>query len=278
MAKSASYNVRRVDLGYLGISIKYAAKNAERNLNIIQNFVKVIPEVIKLLAQKSAQTAREIAPFRSRRDLQNSISAKANKGGFELQANPSRNPVKAFMQEYGYPYENYWGPYPPNPKRTYTITKDANGDDRRPKYDAGKYRGTLAAKIKGVGYLRAGIIVASNAIAEGKTTYSQISKSDVSNYNKIAQANIVKALKSMLLNYAKGRTSSSNIYTNKILMQLPELNETIGESRKSFGRFSQGDIIIPMRVRKLNFVELPQNPAEAIYGGKSPRDGRTFLI
>ena len=61
-------------------------------------------------------------------------------------------------------------------------------------------------------------------------------------------------------------------------MQLPPLDETIGESRKSFGRFSQGDVVIPMRVRKLNFIELPQNPSEAIYGGKSPRYGGTFLI
>jgi hypothetical protein len=278
VAKPDSYNIRRVDLGYLSISVKYAAKNAERNLNIIQNFIKVIPEVIRLLSQKSVQTAREIAPFRSRRDLQNSISARTSKSGFELQANPSRNPVKAFMQEYGYPYHNYWGPYPPNPKTNYVITKDANGDYRKPKYDIGKYKGTLAGRIKGVGYLRAGIIVASNAISEGKTTYAALSKSDVVNYNKIAQTNIVKALKSMLLSYAKGRTSSPNIYTNKILMQLPPLEETIGESRKSFGRFSQGDVVIPMRVRKLNFIELPQNPSEAIYGGKSPRYGGTFLI
>ena len=278
MAKPDSYNIRRVDLGYFGISVKYAAKNAERNLNIIQNFVKVIPEFIKLLSQKSVQTAREIAPFRSRRDLQNSISARASKSGFELQANPSRNPVKAFMQEYGYPYQNYWGPYPPNPKTVYMVTKDANGDNRKPKYDPFKYRGTLASRIRGVGYLRAGIIVASNAIAEGKTTYAPLSKTDVLNYNKVAQANIVKDLKSILLSYAKGRTSSPNIYTNKILMELPPLDETIGESRKSFGRFSQGDIIIPMRVRKLNFIELPQNPSLAIYGGNSPRDCRTFLI
>jgi hypothetical protein len=126
-------------------------------------------------------------------------------------------PVKAVVQEFGYPKDmkkgasildwddttSRWNaPYKPNPKR-------------KPQYS-----GVPGGKIKGLGYLRVGAVLAANSLLSDKPsipTYSKPTKSDVDQFKKIVASRYIQAVRKFTLAYGKANRSGLPKYmTNNI--------------------------------------------------------------
>lgn len=251
----------------LSISIKSSSKDAQKSLQIINGFIATLPVIINELARRSLIASKEIAPYRNVSfmkyggdyekpsgksrystggfsvddavggELRDSIYLKKSSTGFSLGTAglEEDTEVKAVMQEFGYPQENYWGPYAPNPKR-------------KPYYS-----GTAAGRIKGLGYLRVAMIIAADSLNNdnGKGSASSISytsvpsRADVRNYQQVVERRLTQVISKFLTAYAKGNLATlPGYYQNKV--QAPV--DTISKYASSFGNIQSLKINVPVRI------------------------------
>lgn len=250
----------------LNISISSSGKDAQKSLTLIEGFIKTLPVIVNELARRSLAAAREIAPYNNSSyerysknfskpegksryasggyrlenatggELKSSIYLKKSDSGFSLGTAglDSEGEIKAVMQEFGYPYENYWGAYPPNPKR-------------KPYYS-----GTPAGRIRGVGYLRAGMLIAADSLNTDKGSSSSSisyvsvpSRSDIRNYEQVIERRLTQVISKFLTAYAKGNlTSLPGYYQNKVAVP----TDTISKYASSFGKIQSLKINLPLRI------------------------------
>jgi hypothetical protein len=109
-------------------------------------------------------------------------------------------------QEFGYTASiAFWkGPYKPNPKRK------------------SQYAGTPAGRIKGVGFVRAGIVLASSSLLKDKVDYYRGPKmAEVRDYKAVVKDDVKRAIAKYTLAFSKSRKAGIPSYMlNKV--QLPE--------------------------------------------------------
>lgn len=256
----------KVTVASIGLTISSKSKEIEKVSAILEQFKKGVPKVMSAFANVSLNAARSIAPvgqevfydkkghIKYLRDpnqpvLSENISI--NKSGlneFSLTvAGGGRLGVKAYMQEYGYPYSTKFGPYKPNPK------------------NHREYNGTPARNIRRVGYLRAGMIKASEAMYSGKLNLSKsISPADVRNYEAVVTKNLNKVFSNLLLAYATGNSARlPNYFKNKV--EIP--TATISKFASKFGSIKGLTINIPIE------IELDSN----VFSTREIQRGYNFL-
>lgn len=215
----------------LVIDIKSKSANLDNARAIVNNLFKIVPYIASTFKVTSVRAARLIAPqgprqlgqfHRKRRKPENIsesivdsifIRGEAGDTSFILGAeNNFPDGVKVIMQEYGYPYDTTedsgddddedngsgkntlrrgFKPYPPNPKNSPRYKKLEN------------------ASIRGVGYLRAGLVAASKQLAYGgsENRLPLVSKGDVLNYEAVVKRNLEVAIRKFVTDYAKGKVN-----------------------------------------------------------------------
>lgn len=229
----------------LSVDIRARSSNMDNARIIVQNLVQIIPVIINTYKSTAFYSAKAIAPqgpeqregyeallnYTIRKpknrstSLVNSIFLRSAPDNLSFSIGAENNApdgVKVIMQEYGYPYDTTddsseddddtdsektglrrgFKPYPPNPK------------------NSKKYRKLENADIRGVGYLRAGLVSASKALAFGNAGSANrsdslrvpyVSKADVVNYQNIVKDNIALAIQKFVIDYAKGRVNFSGV-------------------------------------------------------------------
>lgn len=251
----------------LSVSISSSSKDAQKALSIIEGFIKTLPVIVDELARRSLIASREIAPVgnysfqsydstfkksKSKKshystgkftnfegeggELRDSIYLNSSNSGFSLHSGGTGgdNEIKAIVQEFGYEYENYWGPYPPNPKR-------------KPHYS-----GTAAGRIRGLGYLRVAMIIAADSLnsdkgdSAGSISYVSVpSRSDVRNYQQVVERRLTQVISKFLTAYAKGNlTTLPGYYQNKVAVP----TDTISKYASSFGNVQSLKINVPIKI------------------------------
>lgn len=258
----------------LKVSISSSSKDAAKTLSILSGFIQTLPIIVNELASRAQIAAKEIAPYnnisfspthqgtRKTRyarggftdskmgggDLKRSIRVTSTDDGLSMKSGGSGedDEIKAVMQEFGYPTQNYWGPYPPNPKR-------------KPYYS-----GTTAGRVKGLGYLRVALIMAADSLNTGSNKdassisyYMAPSRSDIRNYEQVVERRLRQVISKFLLAYAKGnKTSLPSYYSSKV--QVP--TDTISQYASKFGNVTSLQINVPVRIiyqdRPFNFAGL----------------------
>lgn len=220
----------------IGISIK--SNKPDNAKKIVQNLFKLFPLFLGDFRFKSLIAAKNIAPVgplqrpevpfirvkprkaeNRSESIKDSIFIKTDDDGFSFILGAQNNypdGVKVIMQEYGYPYDttedstgddddeetNNFGssklrrgfkPYPPNPK------------------NSKRYKKLLNADIRGVGYIRAGLVSASKQIAYGYSgnRLPSVSKSDVLNYEAVVRRNLEVAISRFVIDYSKGKMNAN---------------------------------------------------------------------
>lgn len=235
-----------IKLPSIGLSITSDAKPADKVQALLDSFKKAVPSIMKHLGQTAKTVAKQIAPVQPdtiendkgqpkaiRKDeprLKGSIKLNLSEdGSFSLTAGGGgRLGTKAYMQEYGYPYQTRFGPYKPNPKNN------------------SSYNGTPAASIRKVGYLRVGLIKASESLISGKVNYyRKPSNEQVRNYNAIVSNNITRALKKLLLDFAKGKAPS---YISSVV-PVPSSEDRVSKFASKFGSVGGLGMQIPLSVQ-----------------------------
>jgi hypothetical protein len=237
-----------IKLPSIGLSITSDAKPVDKVQALLDSFKKAIPSMMKHLGQTAKTVAKEIAPVQPDTILNNKGQPKAIRqdekrlkssirlslsedGSFSLTAGGGgRLGTKAYMQEYGYPYQTRFGPYKPNPKNNPS------------------YNGTPAAAIRKVGYLRVGLIKASESLISGKVNYYKKPSNDqVRNYDSIVKNNISKALKKLLFDFARGKENLPNYITS--VVSVPSSEGTISKFAAKFGTVGGLGMQIPLSVQ-----------------------------
>ena len=238
-----------IKLPSMGLLITSDAKPVDKVQAILDSFKKAIPNIMKHLGETAKTVAKEIAPYqvdeiknksgtsnkawrKPGKRLRNSIQLSLSEdGSFSLTAGGGgKLGTKAYMQEYGYPYETRFGPYKPNPKNN------------------SSYNGTPAAAIRKVGYLRAGLIKASESLISGKVNYyKKPSNEQVRNYDSIVKNNISRALKKLLLDFARGKDNLPDYVTN--VVPVPSEEGRISKFAAKFGSVGGLGMQIPLSVQ-----------------------------
>lgn len=262
----------------LKILASTSSKDAARSLRILQQFVNSVPVIVEEFAERAYLTAVEIAPFGSntaedqygnfytmgsrKTPLKQTIVYNMDSPyGFSLETDSMNRDsnIKSVMQEYGYPYDTAWGPYPPNPK------------------NSKRYRGTPTGKVKGLGYLRIGLIYASSSLNKDKVDYFKTySPADVQNYNAIVEKNLKRVLTILSTGFATGKTQSlPRWYTQKV--KLP--TETISKFTSKFGAFDTS-FTVPVSTNLWNMVIDSQllSRAQTSFTGRPFAPRRRFLL
>lgn len=256
----------------LVIDIKSKSANLDNARAIVNNLFKIVPNILDVFKVKSVRAARLIAPqgprqlgqfHRKRRKPANIsesivdsifIRGEAGDTSFILGAeNNFPDGVKVIMQEYGYPYDTTedsgdddedngsgknnlrrgFKPYPPNPKNSPRYKKLEN------------------ASIRGVGYLRAGLVAASKQLVYGgaENRLPLVSKGDVLNYEAVVKRNLEVAIRKFVIDYAKGKVNFKFIQygsqmTNyssgdsKIELFTDDINYEIKTKKSQFEQFT----------------------------------------
>jgi len=236
-----------IRLPSIGLTITTDAKPVDKAQDILNSFKKAIPSIMKHLGETAKTVAKEIAPYqaaeiknssgtsnktfrRHGKRLRNSIQLSLSEdGSFSLTAGGGGIlGTKAYMQEYGYPYQTRFGPYKPNPKNN------------------SSYNGTPAASINKVGYLRVGLIKASESLITGKISYiRKPSNEQVRSYEAVVAKNVSAALKKLLLDYAKGKSPS---YISSVV-PVPSSEGKISKFASKFGSVGGLGMQIPLSVQ-----------------------------
>lgn len=236
----------RVSIGDLNLTVTSRTNNAERNLRIMQEFLKTIPVIMQEFADRSAASIKTIAPeqkhkfidksgkrksknLRTGQSIKNSIRVSEYSGdGFTVSAGGTgRSGVKAVMQEFGYPYDNWYGPYEPNPRAKYP-------------------------KFRGLGYIRVGLIVAARSLMNESINYTDdvnynisVSKSNIKNYERDISRSVNTTIQKFALRFARGDLKKlPKYYSNKV--KIP--TETVSQNVSRFGSFRGLQIKIPLSV------------------------------
>ena len=250
------------------IDIRARSANMDNARIIVQNLVQIIPVIVDAYKLTSFYAAKAIAPLgpiqREEDDLSVGLKqlrkpenrstslvesiferSDLNSLSFSIGAeNNAPDGVKVIMQEYGYPYDTTgdsseddedddsektglrrgFKPYPPNPK------------------NSKRYRGLENASIRGVGYLRAGLVAASKTLAFGNAGPANrykafrlpyVSKADVVNYQNIVKDNIALTIQKFVIEYAKGKVNFSGVGLGSV--REPKISST-GSSKVPFSQ------------------------------------------
>lgn len=245
----------KVSIGSLKLTVSSRTENVERNLKILQAFMTTIPIVIRRLAAGTEYLAKYIAPVSKEPELTSEQKKKAwetnvkrkpkqrklvdtirlgrvSKDGFTIEAGGAGvTGIKAVMQEFGYPYDNWYGPYEPNP----TPSKNPS-----------------ARRLKGLGYLRVSMIIAArNLNIDLFDINVNVTKSDVVNYEKRVTDSLNSTLRNFAQQFARGDLRKlPKWYKSKV--QLPP--ERVEANVSRFGTFKGLKLNIPLAVDINNSV------------------------
>lgn len=237
----------RVKIASVGLTISSSSKEVEKVKAILEAFKEGVPRVMSRFSELSLVAARKIAPSgeetvydkkgraQAYKDpnepvLRESISISKNTlNEFSLTVGGGgRLGIKAYMQEYGYPYATRFGPYKPNPK------------------NHSGYNGDSAKNIRRVGYLRAGMIKASEALYTGKIDYSKtVRPGDVRNYEEAVTKNLNKVFRKLLMSYATGKSEGLPTYFSS---KVPVPTEKVSVFASKFGSIKGLKISIPIEI------------------------------
>jgi hypothetical protein len=210
--------------------IRIAIRKADptNSLKFFDEYQKGINNIAKMLGKRTQGYVQSIAPYnygdlggehgRLKNDIETDISENLGEVSIDTRVN-SQLPVKAIVQEFGYPKDMKKGtsilewddtvarwraPYKPNPKRK------------------SQYSGHPAGRIKGLGYLRVGAFMAGESLLTDKPTIGKKpTPQDVRDYRKNIQSRFNQLVKKYTLAFAKGNKGSvPNYVFNKV--KLPE--------------------------------------------------------
>jgi hypothetical protein len=236
----------RVNLGDLNLTITSKSDNAVRSLAIMQQFLKTIPIIMQEFADRADAEIKQIVPQKSEEFVdKKGKSRKKNKRlglplrktisvsnfsdtGFEVRAGDTGiTGVKALMQEFGYPYDNWYGPYDPNPN-------------------------SPIPRFKGLGYLRVGLIAIARSLDAEQTDYAvSASQSSIKNYERVVNQSLNSILQKFALRFARGELDKlPKYYRNKV--KAP--TETVAPNVSRFGTFKGLNLRIPLYVELNNRV------------------------
>lgn len=250
----------------VSISIR---KNIPKNyIKLLQEYNKGIQNISETLSKRMDGFIKTIAPFNygdlgglhgrlkydidveykdvAHDDRQQMIKASVN----------SEVPEKAYVQEFGYinPTETsrkIWkAPFKPNPKRKK------------------EYAGKPGNRIKGLGYLRVGMVLAAKSLTtDSPTIFSKPPVEQVRNYKNAVKTSLNYIVRKYTLAFAKGNKSGLPRYvTNRV--QFPE------ESLVS--KFTSN-----LRVEKVNLplmLDLSLLGARGRYGSKVKGIGSKYRV
>lgn len=223
----------------LKIDISSRASGVENTKTILQNIFKIMPSVLDTYGKLARAAAFGIAPFSSRQKKRSQKESYDKRSGTRLREGifirkhgdlsfslgvrgEGSSGVKVIMQEYGYPYDTRelitpdedgdesttemprlvgFKPYPPNPK------------------NAKNYNNFPNSKIKGIGYLRAGLVAASkyflyksfhpdSILNNVSTEYPMVNRREVLNYQAEVTYNLTVGIQRFITDYAKGKITS----------------------------------------------------------------------
>lgn len=268
----------RISLGSLNLTVVTRSENAQRNLKILEQFLKTIPIVIEELADRTYNLASEqIAPVQKTKFTSASTNGRqrskklrtgsplrksiyigpVTESGFTIEAGGrGRNGVKALMQEYGYPYDNWYGPYDPNPN-------------------------SPLPQFKGLGYLRISLIVAARSLDKNAVDLVAVgaSKDMIKNYQRVVSASLNRVLQGFALRFATGNLSKlPAYYANKV--KAPR--ETVPSNVSRFGSFKGLRVNIPLAVEINDRVfyngQQFKGVTQSATGKSQVASGASFLI
>lgn len=212
------------------VSVAIRKKVPKDALNLLNEYNKGINNIAKTLAKRMDGYIKTIAPFNygdmggDKGRLKNDINVEAKElnsfGGMatftaiKAEVN-SQSRVKAIVQEFGYPKGAaqlgddsnalQWNPpYKPNPKRKK------------------QYASMPGGRIKGLGYMRVGTVLAANSLRTDKPTiFNKPPINDVRNFKNVVTSMVNSMVAKYTLAFAKGNKSGVPKYiTNKV--QFPE--------------------------------------------------------
>lgn len=258
----------RVSLGDLNLTITSKADNSVRSLKIMQQFLETIPVIIQEFSDRADKDIKKIVPERApaqkgkakqRRiglSLRKTIEvSNYSEDGFEVSAGDTGiTGVKALMQEFGYPYDNWYGPYDPNPN-------------------------SPVSRFKGLGYIRVGLIAIARSLDKETTDYDvSASKDSIKNYEKIVNQSLNRIIQQFALRFARGDLSKlPSYYSNKV--KAPK--ETVAPNVSRFGTFKGLRLKIPLYVqidnRVVNGLQL-QGRTQSKSGKSQVSPSSNFLI
>lgn len=234
----------RINVGSLNLTVTTQSENAQRTLQILEEFLDTIPVIIDRFATRAYIAARAIAPEqKSKFTLKSTGKDKSKKlaaariklkdtiyvdsvteSGFTIGAGGGsvRSGVKALMQEFGYPYDNWYGPYDPNPNS--------------PK-----------SRFRGLGYLRVGLIVAARSLDSDRIDYNlvNVSKADVKNYERYVSTTLNRIVQSFALRFARGELNKLPKYYSR---KVKAPTQTVAPNVSRFGSFKGLKVSIPLSV------------------------------
>jgi len=233
----------RISVGSLNLTVVTRSENAQKNLKILEQFLETLPVIINEFADRAFTAAEAIAPKqqekftskqtgieKSRKLLARSTIVKSiyvdsvSESGFTIGAGGGSTvgSIKAIMQEFGYPYDNWYGPYEPNP------------NSPKPKF-------------RGLGYLRVGLIVAARSLESNSIDYNlvNVSKQDVKSYERYVSKTLNRVIQNFALRFARGELNKlPKYYSDKI--KAP--TQTVASNVSRFGSFKGLRISIPLSV------------------------------
>ena len=194
-------------------------KNVPRDsFKILQEYSKGINNISKTLAKRMDGYIKTIAPFNygdlgginGRLKYEIDVEYDEARGYVDSEmikvSVNSEVPEKAYVQEFGYinPKESaqkLWkAPFKPNPKR------------KR------EYAGKPGSRIKGLGYLRVGMVLAAESLrTDSPTIFNKPAVDKVRNFKKVVRGSVDFWVKKYTLAFAKGNKSGIPRYiTNKV--------------------------------------------------------------
>jgi hypothetical protein len=217
---------------------------------------KIVPERPKTTSYTTKSGKARSKPTRIGLSLRSTIEvSNYSQDGFEVSAGDTGiTGVKALMQEFGYPYDNWYGPYKPNPN-------------------------SPVSRFKGLGYIRIGLIAIARSLDKEVTDYNvSASEGSIKNYEKIVNQSLNRILQKFALRFARGELNKlPSYYSNKV--KVPR--EIVAPNVSKFGTFKGLNLKIPLYVqignRLVNGLQL-QGVTQS-RSGKSPvASNASFLI
>lgn len=182
---------------------KLKSPQKEKILSGIESFLNNFPIIIQEYEKRTLHLARLAAPSRTGGLSAGLDTVNYNGEGFALTSNPDNtygedekidgwsvgSKTRGIMMEFGYPYNNYWGPYLPNPRPGNVSSGSKKGLEQ----------------FYGLGYMRISYIVAARSLYQQKVSYSTngLSLSDVKSYVKRSEEEFTGSLRKLLLKYLR---------------------------------------------------------------------------
>jgi len=204
-------------------SVRSKGKEREKALAGIEVFLKNFNVIISEYEKRTLHIAKKAAPYRTG-GLSSGLDTLSANSGFSLVSNPDEtyddsnseedgwkigSKARGIMMEFGYPYNNYWGPYLPNP-RPGTVSGGSSSSGTY-KNKAGKTKEWRRGPTKGLeqfyglGFMRISYIVAARSLHQQAVSYSTagLTLSDVKSYVKRSEEEFTGSMKKLLLKFLR---------------------------------------------------------------------------